>query len=269
VTGHGSGDPVASGVAPTAAGPGPRPFGAIARATTRAILGRRRTILVLLFLLVPILLSLLARAMPGAEAREEVAIGLLDTLVVSVVLPLVALLIGTAVLGAEVDDGTIVFLLVNPVPRWEIVAAKLLVAEVVTLVLLVPVTALSGAILVAGLPAVDPAIAMGFTVGVAVGAAVYVAIFFAMSVVTSRALVLGLGYVLIWEGFLASLFAGTRNLSVRQYVLSIAEAISGVDVTDGQGIDPVVAVVMSVVVFVVAIAISIRRLRSFSVTGGG
>ena len=177
------------------------------------------------------LLALLARAVPGTEAREDIAIALLDNLVVRVVLPLVSLLIGTAVLGAEVDDGTIVFLLVNPVPRWEIVAAKLFVAEVVTLALLVPVTALSGAVLVAGLPGVDVDIAVGFTVGVAVGAVVYVAIFVAMSVVTSRALVLGLAYVLIWEGFLASLFAGTRNLSVREYTLSIAQAVSGVDIT--------------------------------------
>lgn len=259
----------AGGGAASRAALGPRPFGAIVRATTRALLGRRRTLLVLLFLTVPLLLSLLARAAPGTEGREEIAIGLLDNLVVRVVLPLVSLLIGTAVLGAEVDDGTIVFLLVNPVPRWEIVAAKLLVAEVVTLVLLVPVTALSGAILVAGLPGVDAHIAVGFTVGVAVGAVVYVAIFVAMSVVTSRALVLGLGYVLIWEGFLASLFAGTRNLSVREYTLSIAQAVSGVDITAGQAIAPAVAVVMSAVVFVGAVVVAIRRLGSFSVTGGG
>jgi len=262
------GVPVEQAAAGTAA-TGPRPFGAIVRATTRSLLGRRRTLLVVLFLAVPLLLALLARAVPGTEAREEIAIGLLDNLVVRVVLPLVSLLIGTAVLGAEVDDGTIDFLLVNPVPRWEIIAAKLLVAEVVTLGLLVPVTALSGAILVAGLPGVDADIAIGFTVGVAVGAIVYVALFVAMSVVTSRALVLGLGYVLIWEGFLASLFAGTRNLSVREYTLSIAQAVSGVDITAGQAIAPAVAVVMSVVVFVGAVAVAIRRLGSFSVTGGG
>jgi ABC-2 type transport system permease protein len=262
------GMPVEQAAARTSA-TGPRPFGAIVRATTRSLLGRRRTLLVVLFLAVPLLLSLLARAVPGTEGREEIAIGLLDNLVVRVVLPLVSLLIGTAVLGAEVDDGTIVFLLVNPVPRWEIIAAKLLVAEVVTLGLLVPVTALSGAILVAGLPGVEADIAIGFTVGVAVGAAVYVALFVAMSVVTSRALVLGLGYVLIWEGFLASLFAGTRNLSVREYTLSIAQAVSGVDITAGQAIAPAVAVVMSVVVFVGAVAVAIRRLGSFSVTGGG
>ncbi len=253
-----------------AAARGRRPFGAIVSATTRALLGRRRILFVLLFLAIPILLALLARATAdaGFEGMQEVAIGLLDSLVVRVVLPLVALFIGTAVLGAEVDDGTIVFLLVNPVPRWEIIAAKLFVAELVTLVLVVPVTAVTGAILVSGAQGVDPAIATGFTVGVAAGAVVYVAIFLAMSVVTSRALALGLGYVLIWEGFLASLFAGTRNLSVREYTLSIAQQVAGVDLTAGQAIAPALAVIMSVVVTVVAVAIAIRRLGSFSITGG-
>jgi ABC-2 type transport system permease protein len=259
--------PSAAGASDRAAGP--RPFGAIVGATTRALLGRRRTLLVLLFLAAPILLALLARAVPGGEDRQEIAVGLLDTFVVRVVLPLVALLIGTAVLGAEVDDGTIVFLLVNPVPRWEIVAAKLLVAEAVTLALVVPVTAITGAILVGGVPGVSSSIATGFTVGVAVGAVVYIAVFVAMSVVTSRALVLGLGYVLLWEGFLASLFAGTRNLSVREYTLAVAQKVSGVDITAGQSIDPTLAVVMSVVVTVVAVFIAIRRLGSFSITGGG
>jgi ABC-2 type transport system permease protein len=246
------------------------PFGAIVGATIRALLGRWRILFVLLFLAIPILLAMLARATAdaGFEGMQEVAIALLDSLVVRVVLPLVALFIGTAVLGAEVDDGTIVFLLVNPVPRWEIIAAKLFVAEVVTLVLVVPVTAVTGAILVTGAQGVDPSIATGFTVGVAAGAVVYVAIFLAMSVVTSRALALGLGYVLIWEGFLASLFAGTRNLSVREYTLSIAQQVAGVDLTAGQAIAPALAVVMSVVVTVVAVAIAIRRLGSFSITGG-
>ena len=249
---------------------GPRPFGTIVRTTTRAVLGRRRIIPVVLFLAIPIALSLLARSTAADDftGMQEASIGLLDALVVRVVLPLVALFIGTAVIGAEVDDGTIVFLLVNPVPRWEIVAAKLFVAELITLVMVVPAAALSGAILVVGTPGVDASIAVGFTVGVAVGAVVYVAIFLAMSVVTTRALALGLGYVLIWEGFLASLFAGTRNLSVREYSLSIAQQVAGVDLTSGQAIAPALAVVMSVVVTVVAVAIAIRKLGSFSITSG-
>jgi ABC-2 type transport system permease protein len=177
----------------------------------------------------------------------------------------VALLFGTATLGSEIDDGTIVYLLAKPIPRWEILAAKLLVAEVATLALVVPSTLVTGVVLLGGVAGANTSLAWAYTVGAAVGAVVYVAIFVAMSVITSRALVLGLVYILIWEGFLAGLFAGTRNLSVREYTLSIAQAVAGRDVSDAAPIALAVAVPMAIIVTVVAVVIAIRRLGSFEV----
>ena len=43
----------------------------------------------------------------------------------AVVLPVIALIVGTGVLGAEIDDGTIVHILTKPLPRWQIVLPKL------------------------------------------------------------------------------------------------------------------------------------------------
>jgi ABC-2 type transport system permease protein len=246
-----------------------RAFGTIVGVTLRSLLSRRRSLLVLLFVLVPIALALFVRMVGVSEDPNAIAAAALDTFVIRVVLPLVALLFGTATLGSEIDDGTIVYLLAKPIPRWEILTAKLLVAEVATLALVVPSTLITGIILLAGVPGGDMTLAWAYTVGVAVGAVVYVAIFVAMSVVTSRALVLGLGYILIWEGFLASLFAGTKNLSVREYALSITQAIAGRDVSDAAPIAVAVAVPMSIVVTVVAVFIAIRRLRSFEVKESG
>jgi len=241
-----------------------RPFGPIVGVTFRSLLSRRRSLLVLLFVLIPIALALFIRTVAIPESPNDIANTALDTFVVAVVLPLVALLFGTATLGSEIDDGTIVYLLAKPIPRWEILAAKLLVAEAATLALVVPSTLLTGAILLGGTSG-DMTIAYAYTIGVAVGAVVYVAIFVAMSVVTSRALVLGLGYILIWEGFLASLFAGTKNLSVREYTLSIAHAVAGIDLSSAAPIAVEVAVPMSIFVTVVAVIIAIRRLASFEV----
>ena len=44
------------------------------------------------------------------------------------VLPLTALIIGTSVLGAEIEDGSIVHLLATPVRRASVIASKYLVA---------------------------------------------------------------------------------------------------------------------------------------------
>ena len=52
----------------------------------------------------------------------------LEGLLVSSVLPLVALVFGTAALGSELDDGTAVHILTKPIPRWTIILPKLVVA---------------------------------------------------------------------------------------------------------------------------------------------
>ena len=56
------------------------------------------------------------------------------------------------------------------------------------------------------------------------GALEYTAVFLALSLVTSRALIIGLAYVVVWEGVVAGLFAGTRILSIRQHALAVADA---------------------------------------------
>ena len=40
-------------------------------------------------------------------------------------MPLVALILGTAAIGSEIDDGTAVYLMIKPIPRWRIALAKI------------------------------------------------------------------------------------------------------------------------------------------------
>ena len=58
------------------------------------------------------------------------------------------------------------------------------------------------------------------------GGTAYAVAFTALGVVTSRALVVGLGYTLLWEGVLAGLLEGTRFLSIRQATLGVAAALT-------------------------------------------
>ena len=62
------------------------------------------------------------------DQQDWVANTLLDGLVVTTLLPLTALVFGTAALGAEIEDGTAVYLLAKPVPRSRIILGKLLAA---------------------------------------------------------------------------------------------------------------------------------------------
>jgi ABC-2 type transport system permease protein len=234
----------------------------IAAATARGVLGRRRTLLLVLLAGVPILVALLARG--GGVSATEATGEAIDLLVVRAVLPIVALVLGTAVIGGELEDGTAVFVLASPVARSQIVAAKLLVAFAGTAILAAGSTLLTGLILATDGPSLG--LVASAVLGVVVGSAVYSALFVALSLVTTRALIVGLIYVLVWEGALASLFGGTRFLSVRQYVVGIA---NGIGQPPGQPFGETLptesAVMLAVVVFVLAAALAVERLRAWEV----
>jgi ABC-2 type transport system permease protein len=237
--------------------------GALVSITLLALLNRRRTVLLaLLGVLMIGIVGLFLLSDPTPEQAREVTRALLSDLGLGVLLPLVAVVVGTAAIGSELDDGTIVYLLARPAPRWRIVLVKLLVAWAVVALLVAPAT------LVAGLIGQDdPALAIGFATAAVVGALEYTAIFVALSLITSRALIIGLAYVVIWEGVVAGLFGGTRTFSVRQHALAVAEALGGENAAGIAELAIGVAVGAVVVVTVGAAALAVRRLETVELRG--
>ena len=236
----------------------------IARITLRQLLSRRRTLLLLALSAIVILVALLRRfSATGLDAKFTA--DLLSTLGIGTLMPLVALIFGTGAIGAELEEGTAVYFLAKPVRRSVILATKLLVAIGCSVALT------SIPILAAGLVAGGDGssrLAIGFALASAIGSALYCAIFVALSLLTGRAFIFGLGYVLVWEGFLASLFTGTRTLSVREHTLAFAQAIAnpGAAVFKAD-LQLGTAVVVAVVVAVAAVGIALRRLSRIEIAG--
>ena len=240
-------------------------IGIIAAVTLRQLLGRGRTMLLGLLALLPILLAVVYRL--GSEDTDQprwVARVLLDGLVVTTLLPLAALVYGTAALGAEIEDGTAVYLLAKPVSRTEIILGKLLAAWGLTTVTVLVSGLVAGAIGLAGVP--GHGLLLGFGIALVAGSLVYSALFVMLSVVTSRALIAGLVYVFIWEGLINGLFAGTRLLSVRHYTLAIADIFVDLpgSVFDAK-LAPVAAIVLMIAVGSASVWYAIRRLQRFEI----
>lgn len=230
----------------------------VAYITTRGLFGRRRALLLLPLPLLLIGLALLCRAydVNPADWGQPVLVGL----GLAVVLPVLTLIVGTGVLGSEVEDGTIVHILTKPLPRRDIILAKLGVA--------VAVTAVTSAVplFVAGYLASSARLGTGLAVGAIVGAFAYSALFLLLSLVTRRPVLLGLVYILVWEGLLGRFVSGTRVLSIEQYVITIADRVAPTDLLTGR-VSLTTGVVMAVLFAVGCTVIAVDRLRSFSVAG--
>ena len=233
--------------------------GALVTVTLRGLLGRRRMLLMLLLVALPILVGSLIRIAGGSRDTPEI----LDTLVIRIVLPLVALIVGTSAIGSEIEDGTAVFLLVKPIPRWRIALSKLLVAAGLTLVLVVPPIIVTG-LLVSGAGGDSLGTTFGFALAAIAGGAAYACAFTALGTLTSRALIIGLVYVLLWEGVLAGLLEGTRFLSIRQATLGLAAAWTGQD-TGEAALDPATATFVVVAVVLGSFAVTARALARFQI----
>jgi len=233
--------------------------------TLRQLLGRGRTILLGLLALLPVCLALVFRLGPSdTEPRDWVARVLLAGLVVTTLLPLVTLVYGTGALGAEIEDGTAVYLLAKPLPRGTIVLGKLLAAWAVSAATVLASALLAGTIAFGGVG--DSGILLGFGVAIVLGSLVYSALFLALSIVTSRALIAGLVYVFLWEGVVSGLFEGTRILSVRHYTLAVADIV--VDVapsTFDAKLAPGPALVLMAIVVCASAWCGTRRLERFEI----
>ncbi|TDC72836.1 ABC transporter permease [Micromonospora sp. KC606] len=226
--------------------------------TARGLFGRRRFLMLLPLPAVLVGLAVLCRSLgvDPAEWGPPVLVGL----GLAVVLPVVALVVGTGVLGAEIDDGTVVHVLTKPLPRWQIVLPKLAVATGVS------AATIAVPIVVAGVLADSVRLGVALAAASALGALAYSALFLALSLVTRRPVLLGLVYVLIWEGLLGRFVSGTRVLSVQQWVITLADRLAPTDLLTGAVSVPVAAV-LTALVAVGFTVLAVDRLRSFSVAG--
>jgi ABC-2 type transport system permease protein len=233
--------------------------GVIISVTLRATMGRRRALLFAVPAVVLIAVAaLLAATAHGGSWRPE----FLGDFGFTIVLPLTSLIIGTSVLGAEIDDGSVVHLLATPVPRSQVVLSKFVVAAGLT-ILLGAIPEYLGAAIAAG---PGSRLALGLLAGALAAAVIYNALFVMLSALTTRAIAIGLIYLLVWEGLLANLVPGVGLLSAGQYSLSIANGIASNKSLHAH-LTVTTAVVMGLIVTVAALVICTRKLAVFSIRG--
>ncbi|MEX2658120.1 MAG: ABC transporter permease [Acidimicrobiales bacterium] len=206
------------------------------------------------------LLAILLGAAVGSSDGADMGDGarLVSGYGLSLFVPVTVLVFASAVLGDPNEDGTFVYLWLRPVARWRMAVAALAATLTITVPLVVVPMAVSGA-LAGGRRPGD--LVLGAIASCTLATVAYAAIFTWLGLRVRRALVWGLAYILIWEGFVARAGATPSRLSVR----SSSRSILG-HVADGPRELVEAGVTASLVVplaaAVIAVALTVRRLST-------
>lgn len=228
--------------------------------TVRQLAGQRRILVVALLAAAPVAVAGVFRWFAPDIRADRFTDNLINQLLVAVVLPISVLVTGTMALGHEIEDRTIAYLVLKPLPRWQIAVPKLAGAVAVGGV---PVIA-GGVATVLLMPGGDLQNALGLAVALLAGATAYASVFVLAGLVTQHALAFGLVYVVLWEGAVAQFLAGVKYLSVRQYTLAIIDTLAP-DRLGTLRLDLVelpAAVVGAVLVSTAFLALTVHRLRT-------
>lgn len=172
----------------------------------RACLPRQRLAVLALPVLAILVTGVLSRTVADVDAAESFA-RIADGMVFGLALPLGALVIGDAVLGAEVRSGALAFTWLTPTRYWEIAVARWLGGWLVAFATLVPAAAAAAVVAGAG----EQAGAM--TLAATAGTAAHVSLFVFIGCVARRAAVWSLAVVLLVERLLGAALSGIAQLS--------------------------------------------------------
>ena len=173
---------------------------------------------------------------------------------IATLIPVAVLVFGSAVLGDLIDDGSLVYLWLRPVPSWiHVVAAWAATVTVVVPLVLLPVVAATA--IVDTSPELLGAAALGGLIAVTA----YAGLFVTLGVRFKRALPWGLVYILIWEGFIASAGKTATKLALRSYVRSILGSMTDTHLKLGN-FSLATGIIVPLVVSGLALAYATRRL---------
>lgn len=237
------------------------PVTALVTYTLRTCLPGKRWIGILVPCGAAVLFGLLARGLGGDPAHEFADVAALALF--GLVMPVTCLVVGDAVLGAEVRSGSFTFTWMSPVPTWQIALGRWIGGSIVAAGCLA--LAFAASAVVAGAPdSAGPA-----AVAATFGAMAYVAVFIAIGCIARRAAVWSLAFVFLVERLLGAALSGIAQLSpgweARAAFVGFADAqddLVRAGIPHGSA-----ALVRLVVITAIALALASRRLRSLKLSG--
>jgi ABC-2 type transport system permease protein len=192
--------------------------------------GRRLLVLAVLFTL-PAVLAGVARYFNPSLAVKSLEFAIALTVLPHALVPLTALLYASGMIEDEIEDQTLTFLLVRPLPKWALYIARLLATVLVVSILVMVFTLLTYAAIYAGDTSLwDSGIlarASKTAALFALALCAYCAIFGWVSLLVRRSLIVGAAYIILFEGLLANIPFVARSLTIMYYFRVLTERWTG------------------------------------------
>ncbi len=181
-------------------------------------------------------------------------IGLVSSYGLALFVPVTTLVFASAVLGEPNEDGTLVYLWLRPVARWRLVAVATAAALTAALpVVVVPMTAAAAA------TGAGTGLVVATLGATSLATVAYAGVFTWLGLRVRRALLWGLAYILVWEGFVAGAGGTASLLAIRAHTRSLLARLA-----DGAPELVEVSLATSIAVplgaAVTALALTVRRL---------
>jgi ABC-2 type transport system permease protein len=195
--------------------------------------GRRLVVLACLYLL-PVCLVILVRSVESHYQAAEAEIEILLMLIPHTLVPLTALLYATGMIHDEIEEQTLTYLLVRPLPKWGIFLTKLLATMLLTMVIAALFTMLTYVAVYWGEPtlwgAIVPRRALQVSGITCLALFAYCSVFGCLSFLTRWPLVVGIGYIALFEGLLANIDFAIRRLTINYYFRVLVQEWVGTSV---------------------------------------
>jgi ABC-2 type transport system permease protein len=238
---------------------------------------RRLLILCVLFCL-PIGIAVLARSLNPAssELQSDLEFGLIFGFIAHALVPLTALLYASGMIQDDIEEQTLTYLMVRPLPKPAIYLTKLTATIVLTVLI-------AGVFVVATYVAIDvgrpefwgevfPGRALKVACLLGLSLVSYCALFGLVGLLFRRTLFFGVIYIAVFEGALASMDFIVRRLTIMYYFRVLVERWTklkpsewSISLSDAPGAQACVAVIVAVAVAASAIAVLIFATREFRV----
>ncbi len=236
-------------------------MGAIYLLTLRQLSGRWRLLIMTVLATLPVLIAVLVLRDSRAPSVGEFESIVFSAMLAGSISPLVVLAIAAAAFANEIEDRTLANLTLAPLPRWRIVAPKLLAAITIAGPFIATSALVTSHLAFLG----DARATFAVTASMIAGVALYSSAFAWLGLVSTQAIGIGLLYIVLWEGLFSAFVSGVRLLSIRHYSIAL---MHGLDPRRFAGVDDLgfgAAVTLSVLVFGGFLWLSVRRLRRMDV----